>query len=237
MNPVIEKLLVLQDRDKRLLELKGALARVPMERAALASREAALAKGVEEAKDAMRHAEAERKKTEIEAAAKQAQVQKYKTQLLEIKNNDQFHALQHEIAAAETEIRQIEDREIGFMEQVEMLQRKVQAAESAQREAAGQILLQKKDLETREAAMNAEIGGLDKERASLAAELEEETRSRYERIFSHRNGQAVVAVAHGMCSGCHLKLTTQTIHDAMRDDALVACTNCGRLLFHTRGNP
>lgn len=237
MNPVIEKLLILQDRDKRLLELKSALARVPAERTALAEREGALAAGVEEARDAMRHAEADRKKAELEAAAKQAQVQKYKTQLLEIKNNDQFHALQHEIAATEAEIRQIEDREIGFMELVETLQHKVKAAENLQKESAGQILLQKKDLATREAAMNVEIEGLVKERTALAADLEEETRARYERIFAHRNGQAVVAVAHGMCSGCHLKLTTQAIHDALRDDALVTCINCGRLLFHARGDP
>lgn len=235
MSPALEKLLVLQDRDKRLLDLRTALDRIPFERADIERRGEASAKSVEEAKNAMRHCEAERKKLEVEAASKQAQIQKYKGQLLEIKNNDQFHALQHEIAAAEQDIRGIEDREIEFMEQVEKLQQEVRSAEGRQKESLGQIGAQKRDLETREASMKGEIGNLEKERAALTAGIDEDTLSRYERIFKHRHGQAVVAIAHGMCTGCHLKLTTQTIHDAMREDALVTCTNCGRLLFHQRG--
>lgn len=235
MNPAVEKLLVLQDRDKRLLDLKTALDRVPLKRAELVRRGEASAKSVEEAKVAMRHAEAERKKLEIEVSSKQTQIQKYKNQLLEIKNNEQFHALQHEIVAAEQEIRRLEDREIGFMEQVENLQREVKEAESRQKELLGQIAAQQKDLETREAAMKVEIETLGKDRAALAAGIDEDTLSRYERIFAHRHGHAVVAITHGMCTGCHLKLTTQTIHDAMGEDALITCTNCGRLLFHQRG--
>jgi predicted nucleic acid-binding Zn-ribbon protein len=235
MNPVLEKLLVLQDRDKRLLDLKTALERVPLERAELERKGESATKGVEDAKVAMRHGEAERKKLEVEASSKQAQIQKYRTQLLEIKNNDQFHALQHEIAAAEQDIRRIEDRELEFMEQVERLQADVKAAEGRQKESSGQVAAQRKDLDAREAAMKAEIDTLSKDRSSLAAGIDEDSLSRYERIFKHRHGHALVAIAHGMCTGCHLKLTTQTIHDAMREDVLVTCTNCGRLLFHQRG--
>lgn len=235
MNPALEKLLLLQDRDKRLLDVKTALGRFPFERADIEKRNEAAARSVEEAKDAMRHAEAERKKLEVEVSSKQAQIAKYKNQLLEIKNNDQFHALQHEIAAAEQDIRGIEDREITFMEQVENLQREVKATEARQKESQAQIAAQKKDLDTREVAMKAEIAKLEAERAALTEGIDEDTRTRYERIFSHRHGQAVVAITHGMCAGCHLKLTTQTIHDAMREDALVTCTNCGRILFHQRG--
>lgn len=235
MNPVIEKLLVLQDRDKRLLDLKTALDRVPLEQAELEKRGEASAKSLEEAKVAMRHAEAERKKLEIEVSSKQNQIQKYKNQLLEIKNNEQFHALQHEIVAAEQEIRGLEDREIEFMEQVEKLQCAVKEAEVFQKESLGKISFQKKDVETREVAMKAEIETLGKDRAALADVIDEGTLSRYERIFVHRQGFAVVAVANAMCTGCHLKLTTQTIHDAMREDSLVTCTNCGRILFHQRG--
>ena len=83
--------------------------------------------------------------------------------------------------------------------------------------------------------MKAEIETLGKDRAALAGVIDEGTLSRYERIFVHRQGFAVVAIANAMCTGCHLKLTTQTIHDAMREDALVTCTNCGRILFHQRG--
>ncbi|MCC7517902.1 MAG: hypothetical protein IT578_01825 [Verrucomicrobiae bacterium] len=235
MNPALEKLLVLQDRDKRLLDLKTALEYAPKERAELERKEDAAAKGAEDAKAAMRHAEAERKKLEIEVSSKQAQIQKYKTQLLEIKNNDQFHALQHEIAAAEQDIRRIEDRELEFMEQVENLQREAKAAEARQKETAARTALQKKDLEVREGAMRGEIEKLGEDRKALTEGIPEDALSRYERIFAHRHGQAVVGIVHGICSGCHLKLTTQTLHDARREDLLVACTNCGRLLFHQRG--
>ncbi len=111
MNPIIEKLLVLQDRDVHLNRLLAEQERLPVEREDLDRQMKQAADAAETARTDARRIEVDRKHLELEAEGKMTLVRKYKNQLLEIKNNDQFHALQHEITAAETEIRKIEDQE------------------------------------------------------------------------------------------------------------------------------
>ena len=61
--------------------------------------------------------------------------------------------------------------------------------------------------------------------------MPEDVLTRYRRILKSKGDVAVVAVEHGSCTGCHMKLTTQTANSARREDALAACENCGRLLY------
>ncbi len=231
MNPVLEKLLVLQDRDARLLRLNLEKERLPLERQELDRQEKEALQATEEAKNTTRHIESDRKKLELEAESKETLIRKYKTQLLEIKNNDQFHALQHEIAAAEAEIRRIEDVELELMEKMEHAQAAVKAAELHSRNAVQRIQTQRREMEGKAAILDKQIGELQTERAALVGGFEEDLLSRYERIFKNKQGQAVVRVSHGLCTGCHLKLTAQEVNDAMQEDALVSCTNCGRILY------
>jgi predicted nucleic acid-binding Zn-ribbon protein len=233
MNPVLEKLLVLQDRDSRLARLNSELARIPQEQAGLDRQEKAAVDAAEQAKTESRRNEADRKKLQMDSAAKMDQVRKYKTQLLEIKNNEQFHALQHEIVAAESEVRKIEDVELELMEKYEVLQVSVKQADAKLKETKHSIETQRVDLTKKAGVVQVQANELTEERKRLAAEIDESVLDRYDRIFRSKHGQAVVRISNGLCTGCHLKLTAQEIHDAQGGSELVTCTNCGRILYWT----
>ncbi len=231
MNPVLEKLLILQDRDARLARLSEELSRMPVEKADLERQLKAAVEVAEKTGADSKRIETERRKLEVEADGKGTLVQKYKTQLLEIKNNDQFHALQHEITAAQGEIRKIEDVELEYMEKYEVAQVAARAAATKQKEVTQRIELQQRDLEQKAAVIEKQLNELKQERTHLVVDVEEAILSRYERIFRSKHGEAIVRISHGMCAGCHLKLTAQEIHTAQRDNEMVACTNCGRILY------
>jgi predicted nucleic acid-binding Zn-ribbon protein len=42
---------------------------------------------------------------------------------------------------------------------------------------------------------------------------------------------AVVAVEHGVCTGCHMKVTTATASRVKAGKEIVSCENCGRILY------
>jgi predicted nucleic acid-binding Zn-ribbon protein len=233
MNPVIEKLLILQDRDQKILRLSTELTRLPIEKEDLDRQQKSVTEEAEKAKAESKRLELDRKKLEKDVEAKEALVSKYKTQLLEIKNNDQFHALQHEITNAEKEIRVIEDSELEFMEKFETQQATVKFAEGKQKDALQKIEMQRKNLDEKKSIVEKQLGEVKQERATLVADVDEGLLGRYERIFKSKNGQAVVRISHGLCMGCHLKLTTQEIHSAQLDTEMVTCTNCGRILYWT----
>ena len=231
MNPIIEKLLVLQDRDVHLNRLLTEQERLPVEREDLDRQLKQAADAAETARTDARRIEVERKQLEIEAEGKMTLVRKYKNQLLEIKNNDQFHALQHEITAAEAEIRKIEDQELNLMEQYEKGQAGASKGQAHLNETTRRIEDQRRHLAEKEVAIQKQIQSLEGERAQLAAAADETVLKRYERIARSKHGQAVVRISRGLCMGCHLKLTAQEIHDAQHDAELITCTNCGRIVY------
>lgn len=231
VNPVLEKLLILQDRDSRLARLTAELDRVPVERAEVDRQEKVASETLENAKTEARRIEVDRKRMEVEVNSKEEQVRKYKTQLLEIKNNDQFHALQHEITHAEKEIRRIEDDELVVMEKNETVQATIRQADASLQESRKRFEMQRKELALKEDTLKKQVDEVMGQRQKVVAEVDEDTLGRYERILRSKHGQAIVKIAHGLCMGCHLKLTAQEIHHAQAGTDLVTCTNCGRILY------
>jgi predicted nucleic acid-binding Zn-ribbon protein len=231
MNPVIEKLLILQDRDLKISRLSTELTRIPQEKADLDNQQKSINEQTEATKAEIKRVELDRKKLEKDVEAKQALVMKYKTQLLDIKNNDQFHALQHEISSAEGEIRKTEDVELQLMEKFEAQQASVKFAEAKQKETLERIAIQRKSLDEKSGVVAKQLDEVKQERSKLTADIDEGVLSRYERIFKSKHGEAVVRISHGLCMGCHLKLTTQEIHHTQLDTEMVTCTNCGRILY------
>ncbi len=231
MIKLLEKLLIVQDRDVRLMRLKLELDRIPQEKAEIDREEKQAIDAAEQAKAESRRIEADRKKIEVSVGSKQEQVRKYKTQLLEIKNNDQFHALQHEITNVEGEIRLLEDQELELMEKMEVVQVSVKQSDAKLKETQQRLQGRRKDIEAKKEQLEKQLGEIETDREKLASDIEEDALSRYERIFKSKHGQAIVGIAHGMCKGCNIKITAQEIHKAQGGNELVSCTNCDRILY------
>ena len=64
--------------------------------------------------------------------------------------------------------------------------------------------------------------------------MNEVARARYDRLLKHKGEHVIVGVEHGVCGGCHMKLPAQILVMCQQHQELVTCTNCGRILYHTR---
>ena len=108
MNPLIEQLLVVQDRDQRTKAHRLQEKAVPAERAALEAKREAAKAAFEALRDRAKHNEIERRKLEVEAQSKRDAIGRYRSQQSLTRKNEEFQALLHEISRAEEEIRGIE---------------------------------------------------------------------------------------------------------------------------------
>ncbi len=233
MLPELETLLTVQDRDQRIRALKLELAAIPDEKAAKEKQIASSAARLEAAKTRLRAIELERKNLELEADTKRANIARYKTQQLETRKNEQFAALGHEIAAAETGIRALEDRELDLMEETESLQPAVAEAERAHREESEKLETQISELGKKKANVEASVAELVASRPALTEGIDEDLLDQYDRIFKGKHGTAIVELDGGNCTGCHVKVTTQTVLAVKASKAIVHCPNCNRLLYTT----
>src|SRR6266850_8125622 len=131
MFETIEKLLILQDRDRKIRRTQGELANIEPERQALKAKASAAQSNLEGAKTRIREIESSRKDLELEVQAKKDLISKYANQQFQTRKNEEYRALAHEIDLCKEAIFKIEDQEIEFMEQGEAAQKDVSRATQA----------------------------------------------------------------------------------------------------------
>lgn len=234
MLEAIEKLLILQDRDRHILRMKTELSRVEPERAMLTAKASGAQSTLDTAKQRVKQIESDRKKLELEVEGKKQQIEKYSLQQFQTKKNEEYRALAHEIELCKKDIIKLDDQQIELMEKAEAAQKEVQAANQvandARKLADGQIT----ELKQREENLKKELGELEANRLQLAEAVDEGVRSRYDRLLKNKGANVVVGVQHGVCGGCHMKLPAQLIVSAQEQQEIVTCINCGRILYYTR---
>ena len=234
MQEIIEKLLVLQDRDRKLLRVTQELAHIGPERESLKAKAASTQTALEAAKLSVKKIESERKQRDLEIEGKKAQIEKYLNQQLLTRKNEEYKALTHEIEMAKEVIFKIEDAEIVLMEQAEVAQKNVVTATAEAAAAKKLVDDQIGLLNQREENLKKEFAELTSSREQLASAVDDSTRSRYERLFKSKGENVVVSVEHSACGGCHMKLPTQIVTNTRAQGELVTCPNCGRILYFTR---
>jgi len=234
MQDTIEKLLILQDRDRRIRRVQGELAHIEPERQLLKQRAAGALGKLEESKSRIKHIESERKALELEVEAKKSQIIRYANQQLDTRKNDEYRALANEIEGCKRAIFSIEDQEIALMEQAEAAQKEAQAAIRLDTETRKLVEEQVAQLGQREQNLKQELEKLQSDRGELAAAVDEIVRGRYERLLRNKGENVVVGVQHGVCGGCHMKLQPQLLVACRSFKELVTCGNCGRILYYTR---
>jgi uncharacterized protein len=231
MNPTVEALLVLQERDGKVSALTSELDALPDQIAAVEREVASRTAKFDELKNRTRQIEADRKKIDLDVQTKQAAIARYKSQQQQTRKNEEFAALNHEIEHAEKEISALEDSELELMEAYD---KGLAALEEAKKElmAFTEKAKQKKsDLEKRSAALAAELVTAEEKQAEAEKTVPEEVLPRYRRILKSKKDFAIVPVRHGSCGGCHMKVTSQTVLAAKAGENLVSCENCGRLVY------
>lgn len=235
MRDVIEQLLILQDRDRRVLRTRSELADIQPHRRLLQDKLAACQAGLEAAKQQARHLESERKRLELEVEAREQLIAKYSTQQLQTRNNDEYRAFTRQIENCRREIGELEDQELAVMEQLDAAERRLAAASQDAKRLKADLEAQLALLDQREVNLRRQLAEAETERKNFSGTLEEPVLARYERILESKGERILVSVERGVCGGCHMKLARQVILDARAARQLAFCPNCGRILYYQPG--
>ena len=231
MQAELEQLLVLQDRQQKIRQIENEIKTLPMQRKNLETQLAETAASVDALKQKARQVEIDRKKLELDVGTRTDSISRLKTQQYQTRKNDEFQAMGHEIERYENEIRKLEDEELELMEQGDKLKVEVTSEEKKAAATKESISRQMNDLGEKSKALESRLQELSKERSEIAEKMDEDLLNRFERLFASKGDAAIVAVEHGVCTGCHMKLTTATVKDAEAGKEIVSCEQCGRILY------
>lgn len=230
----IEKLLVVQDRDRQILRVRGELASLGPEREALRTRADTTQAALEASRLKVKHIESDRKRLELEVEAQKQQIERYSLQQFQTKKNDEYRALAHEIENCKKAITQLEDQQLELMEQGEQEQKKVNAATQAAADMKKLADQKIAELAAREENLKKQLAELESNYDQLSEGIDETVLARYQRLRKHRGEKTVVGIEHSVCGGCHMKLPTQIVVSCQGQQELITCPNCGRILYYAR---
>jgi len=227
----LEQLLILQDREQKIRQIRTEIETVPLRRKSLEAQLAESKASVETLRHRVRQAEVDRKKLELDVGTRAESVSRLKTQQYQTRKNDEFQAIGHEIERYENEIRRIEDDELELMVLADKIKADLAAEETKAAATRDSIARQTADLDEKSKALESQLQGLTTERSNLATKIDEDLLAGFERLFKSKGDAAVVAIEHGVCTGCHMKVTTATAAGVKAGKEIVSCENCGRILY------
>jgi predicted nucleic acid-binding Zn-ribbon protein len=228
----IQNLITLQDLDMTAERLRRQMADVPAARAALDERITALTAAVAAVKERIATSQTARRDIEKDLAAVQGRLSKYKDQLMEVKTNKEYHAMQTEIGAAEQLVRSQEDRLLDRMEEAETLAAELKAAENALKTGQGDAAKERARLDAERDASEAELNRITGERSALAASISAPALALFEHVSKHRKGLAMSEARDGLCTTCHVRLRPQVYNDVRHNERLIQCESCSRILYY-----
>jgi predicted nucleic acid-binding Zn-ribbon protein len=231
MLPEIKKLLILQDRDQRLLALGQDLERIPGEEEAAKIRLAGDEKRLADAKVKFQKNEVATKNLELEIQTRQDSIKRLGVQQFETKKNEEFHRMGEEIQNYTAEVSALEDSELELMEVGEGLQAGSDEAKAKLEASAKLVGEELATLVERRKNCEAQILELNSERNEIAGGVEDDLLSTYDRLFGGKGASAVVALEDGQCRGCHMKVIKATVLSARAEKEVTPCENCGRIVY------
>jgi uncharacterized protein len=232
MLPDLKLAVRLQEIDHRLGDLAREIAALPKHIAEIEKKLVSHERKLEADRAALAANQKERKQCDGEIQMQQQKISKLKDQMLQAKTNDQYRAFQHEIEFCEKEIRRYEDRILELMTESEPLEKNVKAAEAALKVEKDHVEAEKQQARERTAADERASKDLQAERASIATDMSRSVYDRYERIRKARRGVAIAEVIDGRCSACNLALRLQFFQDLKRNEDVMICENCQRILYY-----
>lgn len=231
MHPLLERLIALQKADASIQAETDRIQSTPQAIAQVDARIRDLEAKLEGGKEGLKTAQKERRSIEGEVEAIKQKLSKYQGQLMEVKTNDQYRAMLHEIEGTKSEIARREERILESMLladelalQVKGLEKGFQADHQALEHEKAALVTEGSEAETRRSALIAARG-------EAAQGIDRETLAAYQRVAQMRGGIAVAELRDELCLGCRVKVRPHVCQQVRIGDDLFQCDSCGRFLY------
>ena len=231
MNADLKNLIRLQSIDISIQELRTRIDRFPGISKALDDKLRASQTAVDTAKEKGKSNQGSRKKLESEIISIEGKISKYRDQMMAVKTNEEYRALQHEIEHAQHAIRKIEDEILNLMMDAETGQHDLKAAEAQLKQDQELVHAERKQLEDSNKQDLSAMDSYVKERKEIEAVVSSDLISRYERVRKHRGGIGVAAARNEICAICQVRIRPQVYQEIRKNTQIIACDACQRILY------
>ncbi len=237
MLPDLERLIQLQDIESRAAVASKAIAEAPGRIAALEALLQSATNTLAAAKQSLADNQNSRRSIDKDLTAAQERQNKYKEQIMAVKTNEQLHAMQHQIKSVGDEVGQHEERVLVNMMAADEINANIKKAEAALKAAQGKVAAERATIETEATTHQATIAECAAAREKLVTTMDNKGAvETFQRIAKVR-GTAVARAEGERCTVCQVRLRPAVFTEVRKNDSLVQCDSCNRILFFLPPKP
>jgi uncharacterized protein len=230
MLPDLKNLLDLQIADREIARLKDEVAALPKRVAAIEAQLAGTQAILERAKTAVKADDAAKRKYESAIQDLRLKISKYRDQMLGVKTNEQYKALQHELTFAERDISANEDKILELMINAEAREKEVKAAEADLKAETAEIEKEKTEARQKTAEDEKLLSEWNAKRDSYRSGISADLLRHYDRVVKLRR-TGLSEVRDQKCMTCQVMLRPQTYNVVRAGEQVVICDSCQRILY------
>ena len=237
MHPDLQHLIHLQELDLAIDRLRRRINEIPAAQQALDARLAGHTATLDAVKARVSANQAARRDIDKQLAEMNARLSKFKNQLMEVKTNKEYQAMQKEMGHAQEEIGLHETHMLERMEEGDGLATELKAAEAELKAEQSAVGAERTKLDAERGTDQQELDRLLAERKDVVAKVSPEAMKIFERVAHGRKGIAVAEAKDGLCVVCHVRLRPQVFNEVRHNDQLIQCDSCTRILYYVPAAP
>ncbi len=185
--------------------------------------------GVEQEFEALKR---QRREKEREIEEERDKVERAKAKLMSIKTNKEYYAMLKEIEGTRRTNVAREEELLSLLVRYEDAEKRLAERKADLDEVSARYRERRIDIDARMGTFDDDIGKLDARRRQVANKLDPSLVRRFEMIFERRDGLAVVAARNYSCMGCHMNIAPQLFNLLQREDRILTCPNCNRVVYY-----
>ncbi len=146
---------------------------------------------------------------------------------------------QREYEALDKEIREASEREQTLRKDLQREERILQEMSEGLEREENLIKQQEEELQEEQKKIKSEteskekqLKELKKDENGLTPGLDEELLFKFERILRSKEGEGIVPLRKGVCTGCQMILPNQFVNDVRAGESILFCPYCSKIVFY-----
>jgi len=200
-------------------------------------------KEIEELEKDLLEKEGQLKKTKREKRIEEGRIEeidlliaKHEEEKYKVKSQDEFAALEKEIALANDQKEKVENLLLELMEKEEELTNSIPLLREKTESDKKDGEVKRKKLATYLDNFTRAREKLESKRKNLTLNLDPVFLEQFEHLKKTKDGLAVISTKDGACGGCHVKLSSSLMGRVRKGQGVVYCENCNRILYYVSDN-
>jgi predicted nucleic acid-binding Zn-ribbon protein len=231
MPPTAGSLRDLHELHQRAKSLRERVTSGPKTVAARQSALTAREKGLEDAKRAILEAKAQIKKREMLLQGQQGKSDELRVKLNTVKKNDEYKAIQNQLAHDKASMGKLEDEILEAYEKLNEQEKALATSDAEFKALSTEFTALKTDVESKAESQQTQLKELEVAITEAEEIIPADQREQYRRIVKQRGADALAAVEEGACTGCFVSVTTQMLTELINGHSMTFCKTCGRVLY------